>query len=117
MLVRQRRELGCHCLLLLGNRHPFLPPLCLRLKMSTFRGSSPPVLMSPPLTFNRPYFIKGTAIGCALSGVMVPIGLILHLLYTAENERKERESGSNTHQGPLDVSAAGDKHTNFRLLT
>lgn len=65
----------------------------------------------------RPYFIKGCAIGCGLSGLIVPVSLILHFTYSAENKRKDRAYGQNQDSGPIDVSVAGDKHKNFRLMT
>ena len=70
------------------------------------------------LTYNRPYFIKGTAIGCGLTGIIVPVGLVLHFSYAAENRRRDREFGPVPQSdGPIDVSAVGDKHNHFRLLT
>ncbi|KAE8168180.1 major facilitator superfamily domain-containing protein [Aspergillus tamarii] len=65
-----------------------------------------------------PYFIKGTAIGCGLTGIIVPVGLVLHFSYAAENRRRDREFGPVPQSdGPIDVSAVGDKHNHFRLLT
>lgn len=62
--------------------------------------------------------MKGTAIGCGLTGLIVPTGLILHYAYTMENKRKEREFGpAAAGEGPIDVSTVGDKHNDFRLLT
>lgn len=62
--------------------------------------------------------MKGTAIVCALSGVIVPVGLILHFAYTAENKRKDREFGpASQEEGPVDVSTIGDKHNHLRLVT
>ncbi|UDD65594.1 hypothetical protein AFCA_012770 [Aspergillus flavus] len=65
-----------------------------------------------------PYFVKGTAIGCGLTGIIVPVGLVLHFSYAAENRRRDREFGPVPQgDGPIDVSAVGDKHNHFRLLT
>lgn len=67
---------------------------------------------------DAPYFVTGTAIGCGLSGLIVPMGIILHFAYTAENKRKDREYGTaQDREGPIDVTNDGDKHKDFRLLT
>ncbi|OOO07727.1 major facilitator superfamily MFS_1 [Aspergillus oryzae] len=65
-----------------------------------------------------PYFVKGTAIGCGLTGIIVPVGMVLHFSYAAENRRRDREFGPVPQgDGPIDVSAVGDKHNHFRLMT
>lgn len=66
----------------------------------------------------RPQYLKGSAIGCGLSGLLIPISLILHFAYGADNKRKDREFGTALQdQGPIDVSAIGDDHRQFRLMT
>jgi hypothetical protein len=65
-----------------------------------------------------PYFITGTAIGCGLTGLIIPTALVLHFRYAAENRRKDREFGQvQPDLAPIDVSDIGDKHNQFRLLT
>ncbi|PSN73396.1 MFS transporter [Corynespora cassiicola Philippines] len=66
---------------------------------------------------DAPYFVRGCAIGCGLTGIMVPIGIILHFVYKAENSRREKEALEGHSHGPIDVSALGDKHKDFRLMT
>lgn len=83
-------------------------------------GVFPAILISCRLLnpVRRPYFVKGTAIGCGLTGIIVPVAFILHFSYAADNKRKDREFGDVPQdEGPIDVSAVGDKHNHFRLLT
>jgi hypothetical protein len=60
----------------------------------------------------------GTAVGCGLSGLIVPVGIFMHFAYKLENRRKDRKFGTpGQGEGPVDVSIVGDNHNNFRLLT
>ncbi|KAG4430795.1 hypothetical protein IFR05_013728 [Cadophora sp. M221] len=68
---------------------------------------------------DKPYYVKGTAVGCGLTGLIVPISLFLHFKLKAENERRNALSATvNAQEGhQIDVTALGDAHQGFRYFT
>ncbi|ETS78449.1 hypothetical protein PFICI_10511 [Pestalotiopsis fici W106-1] len=65
----------------------------------------------------RPNYVRGCAIGCGLSGLVVPIGIALSLMYHAENKSKDANFGHVQVGVIVDVSTEGDRHKDFRLMT
>lgn len=63
--------------------------------------------------------MKGTAVGCGLTGLIVPISLFLHFKLKAENKRRDALSATaNAPEGhQIDVTALGDAHQGFRYFT
>ncbi|KAL0931570.1 major facilitator superfamily transporter [Colletotrichum truncatum] len=66
---------------------------------------------------DAPFYTKGTAIGCGLTGVTCLSALALHFLLKMENQRRDRELGPANENETVDVTEHGDKHRNFRYLT
>ncbi|KAH9217562.1 MFS transporter [Leptodontidium sp. 2 PMI_412] len=68
---------------------------------------------------DKPYYVKGTAVGCGLTGLIVPISLFLHFKLKAENKRRDALSATaNAPEGHrIDVTALGDAHQGFRYFT
>ncbi|KPM35709.1 hypothetical protein AK830_g10863 [Neonectria ditissima] len=64
-----------------------------------------------------PFYIRGSAIGCALTGVISVLSLGLHVALERENKRRDREFGPVDDCEAIDVTEQGDKHRNFRYLT
>lgn len=65
----------------------------------------------------RPFYTKGCAIGCALSGLIIIFSLGLHVALRRENKRRDREFGTVDRDAFVDVTELGDKNKNFRYLT
>ncbi|KAK2034861.1 major facilitator superfamily transporter [Colletotrichum zoysiae] len=64
-----------------------------------------------------PFYTKGCAIGCALTGMIVIMSLTLHFLLEHDNRRRDRELGPVDEDITVDVTEEGDRHRNFRYLT
>ncbi|KAF6813668.1 major facilitator superfamily transporter [Colletotrichum plurivorum] len=64
-----------------------------------------------------PFYTKGTAIGCGLTGTACVAAFGLHLALERENRRRDRELGPVNEDTTIDVTDIGDKHRNFRYLT
>ncbi|KAK7416529.1 hypothetical protein QQX98_005133 [Neonectria punicea] len=64
-----------------------------------------------------PFYTRGSAIGCALTGAISILSLGLHFTLEKENKRRDREYGSIDRREAIDVTEQGDKHKNFRYLT
>lgn len=69
------------------------------------------------LTEFRPYYIRGSIVGCALTGLICILFLMLHFALTAENRKKDRLYGKPDLTVAVDVSNEGDKAENFRYVT
>ena len=65
----------------------------------------------------RPYFVKGCAIGCAFSGLIVIFSLSLYFRLRHINKKKGEMYGSVADDQQLDVTTLGDSHPAFRFLT
>ncbi|KAF6812426.1 major facilitator superfamily transporter [Colletotrichum sojae] len=64
-----------------------------------------------------PFYTKGTAIGCGLTGTACVAAFGLHLALERENRRRDRELGPVNEDTTIDVTDVVDKHRNFRYLT
>ncbi|KAH7227087.1 major facilitator superfamily domain-containing protein [Fusarium redolens] len=64
-----------------------------------------------------PLYLRGTAIGCGLTGLISILGLGLHFALERENKRRDREYGPVDADMAVDVTELGDKNKNFRYLT
>lgn len=65
----------------------------------------------------RPFYVKGCAIGCAFTGLIVILSLGLHLKLEHENRRRDRLYGEVEANAHVDVTDGGDKNARFRYLT
>lgn len=65
----------------------------------------------------RPFYTRGSTIGCVLTGLISMLSLGLHFALERENKRRDREFGPVDSQTAIDVTEQGDKHKNFRYLT
>ncbi|KAJ3547216.1 hypothetical protein NM208_g1619 [Fusarium decemcellulare] len=66
---------------------------------------------------DAPFFVKGCAIGCALTFLITVLSLGLHFKLDFENRKRDREFGPVEDHEQLDVTQRGDKHPKFRYLT
>ncbi|KAM6530191.1 hypothetical protein FALCPG4_008315 [Fusarium falciforme] len=66
---------------------------------------------------DAPFFVRGCAIGCALTFMMTILSLGLHFKLDHENRKRDREFGPVEDHEQLDVTLMGDKHPKFRYLT
>jgi hypothetical protein len=64
-----------------------------------------------------PLYIKGCAIGCALTGLIVVLALGLHITLNVENRRRDRLYGPMDEQYQVDVTDGGDRNPSFRYVT
>ncbi|KAM0281958.1 hypothetical protein ACHAO9_010439 [Fusarium lateritium] len=64
-----------------------------------------------------PLYIRGSTIGCVLTGLISIFGLGLHFALERENKRRDREYGPVDADMAVDVTELGDKNKNFRYLT
>lgn len=66
---------------------------------------------------SRPFYVRGCAVGCGFTGLIVVLALTLHFLLEAENRKRDRLYGSVDEDTQVDVTVAGDKNVSFRYLT
>ncbi|KAI8665349.1 hypothetical protein NCS56_00970600 [Fusarium sp. Ph1] len=66
---------------------------------------------------DAPFFVRGCAIGCALTFMITILSLGLHFKLDHENRKRDREFGPVEDHEQLDVTLVGDKHPKFRYLT
>ncbi|KAM5365694.1 hypothetical protein ACJA88_012430 [Fusarium oxysporum] len=64
-----------------------------------------------------PLYLRGTAIGCGLTGLISILALGLHFALERENKRRDRKYGPVDSDLAVDVTELGDKNKNFRYLT
>lgn len=69
------------------------------------------------ITARRPFYVRGCAVGCGLSGMIVILALGLHFKLEHENKKRDRLYGSVEVNTYVDVTQGGDKNTAFRYLT
>lgn len=65
----------------------------------------------------RPFYTRGCAVGCGLTGLIVILSLTLHFLLSAENKRRDRKYGVVDGNTQVDVTHGGDRNVNFRYFT
>ncbi|KAH6653176.1 major facilitator superfamily domain-containing protein [Truncatella angustata] len=66
---------------------------------------------------DSPFYVRGCATGCALSGMIVILALGLHFKLKSENRKRDRLYGPVDANTAVDVTIGGDKSTAFRYLT
>ncbi|KAM0345824.1 hypothetical protein ACHAPU_006178 [Fusarium lateritium] len=66
---------------------------------------------------DAPFFVKGCALGCGFSGLVVILSLIMHFALERENKRKQDVYGPVDHDVAEDNLEQGDYGRNFRYLT
>ncbi|KAF2625565.1 MFS general substrate transporter [Macroventuria anomochaeta] len=64
-----------------------------------------------------PFYVKGCAVGCAFSGLIVILALGLHFKLEHENCKRNRLYGEVEADAHVDVTDGGDKNVRFRYLT
>ncbi|KAF9895074.1 hypothetical protein FE257_004703 [Aspergillus nanangensis] len=64
-----------------------------------------------------PFYVRGCAIGCALTGVIAVLALGLYVKLRHENRRRDRLYGKVDPNMRVDVTEDGDQHRQFRYLT
>ncbi|KAF7625167.1 hypothetical protein AFLA_002041 [Aspergillus flavus NRRL3357] len=64
-----------------------------------------------------PFYVRGCAIGCALTGLIAVLTLGLYLKLRHENRRRDRMYGTVDPDVRVDVTREGDNHPQFRYLT
>ncbi|PHH59416.1 hypothetical protein CDD82_2488 [Ophiocordyceps australis] len=66
---------------------------------------------------DAPFYVKGCAIGCGLTGLVVILGLALHVALVRENKRRDRLYGAvEPNDQRVDVADEGDNQRLFRYL-
>ncbi|RDA94516.1 hypothetical protein CP533_2701, partial [Ophiocordyceps camponoti-saundersi (nom. inval.)] len=68
-------------------------------------------------TSDAPFYTRGCAVGCGLTGLMLVLALGMHFALEAENRRRDRMYGPADAEGEVDVTEAGDDHADFRYVT
>ncbi|KFY20687.1 hypothetical protein V491_03516 [Pseudogymnoascus sp. VKM F-3775] len=66
---------------------------------------------------DKPYFVKGCAIGCAFTGLICVLSLGLHFKLAHENKKRDAATGPIDPTEVLDLTQLSDKHPNFRYFT
>ena len=66
---------------------------------------------------DRPFYTKGCAIGCGLTGVILVCSLCISFALSRENRRRDLMYGAVDPNVEVDVTNEGDAHRNFRYLT
>ncbi|KAH8588835.1 major facilitator superfamily domain-containing protein [Bisporella sp. PMI_857] len=66
---------------------------------------------------DRPYFVKGCAIGCAFTGLICILALGLHFKLERENKKRDADTGPIDASEALDLTELSDKHPKFRYIT
>jgi len=69
------------------------------------------------LTLRRPFYVRGCAVGCGFTGLIVFLALGLHFKLEHENKKRDRLYGKADENARIDVTLGGDKEANFRYLT
>ncbi|KAM4062282.1 major facilitator superfamily protein [Hirsutella rhossiliensis] len=64
-----------------------------------------------------PFYSKGCAIGCGLTGLMVILALGMHFALDWENRRRDGLYGPVGADARIDVTDEGDGHRHFRYVT
>ncbi|KAF5536608.1 nicotinamide mononucleotide permease [Fusarium mexicanum] len=64
-----------------------------------------------------PFFVKGCAIGCGMSGATVILALFMHFALERENKRNEKLYGPLDADAEVDAGDDGEHSKNFRYLT
>lgn len=65
----------------------------------------------------RPFYTRGCATGCGLSGMIVFLALGLHFKLEHENKKRDRLHGPVDRNIVVDVTEGGDQTKSFRYLT
>jgi dipeptide/tripeptide permease len=65
---------------------------------------------------DAPFFTRGCALGCAFTGLIIFLAMVLHISLTLENNRKNLLYGPVSENDRVDVTEGGD-HPNFRYFT
>lgn len=73
-----------------------------------------PIQANP--TFS-PFYVRGCAVGCGLSGMIVILALGLHFKLERENKKRDRLYGKAEDNVTIDVTQGGDQSKSFRYLT
>jgi hypothetical protein len=68
------------------------------------------------LVGNRPIYIRGCAIGCALTGCIAIMALGLYIKLNHENKKRDRLYGPVDDNVHVDVTEDGDANPRFRYL-
>ncbi|EXM07361.1 hypothetical protein NOF04DRAFT_15671 [Fusarium oxysporum II5] len=66
---------------------------------------------------DAPFFVKGCAIGCGMSGAIVILALFMHFALERENMRNEKLYGPLDNDAEVDDADDGEQGKNFRYLT
>ncbi|KAK5994130.1 High-affinity nicotinic acid transporter-like protein [Cladobotryum mycophilum] len=66
---------------------------------------------------DAPFYARGCAIGCGLTGLIVVLSLGMHFTLEWENRRRDRLYGQRDPDVKLDVTEEGDENHYFRYLT
>lgn len=61
--------------------------------------------------------MKGSAVGCALTGLIVLLALALHFKLEHENKKRDRLYGKAEENVRIDVTDGGDQNHAFRYMT
>lgn len=69
------------------------------------------------MAYDRPFYTKGCAIGCALTGAVVVLSVLLRFALARENRRRNELYGPVSVDAEVDVTQRGDYDQNFRYLT
>lgn len=64
----------------------------------------------------RPFFVKGCAIGCGFTGLIVVLSLGMYFRLRHINRTKDEKYGPVSDDQQLDVTTLGDSHPAFRYL-
>lgn len=65
----------------------------------------------------RPFYVKGSAVGCALTALIVVLALGLHFKLEHENRKRDRLYGKTDASARIDVTDGGDQNHGFRYMT
>ncbi|KAG5761598.1 hypothetical protein H9Q72_010284 [Fusarium xylarioides] len=66
---------------------------------------------------DSPFFVKGCAIGCGMSGAIVVLALFMHFALERENKRNEKLYGPLNNDAEVDSADDDGQSQNFRYLT
>lgn len=68
------------------------------------------------ISSHSPFYVRGCAIGCALTGCIVVFALGLYAKLVHENKVRDRLYGSVDENVRVDVTGDGDNNPQFRYL-